>query len=160
VVTAGGSATLSSGFVVQRANVPVSMPQPIPEVEQGNIRTGYVTVTPDSNSAAPTVTATFGIVNSGIVQSQAGMFPGPLLSDGTLFAETMPGIGRNLGVAIANPGNTALSLVLSLLDTTGATVGSPVTVTLQAHQQTAKFISELFPADTVGAGFRGSLRLR
>jgi hypothetical protein len=160
VVTAGGSATLSSGFVVQRANVPVGISQPIPEVEQGSIQTGYVIVTPDSSSAAPTTTVTFGIVNSGIVQSQAGMFPGPMMSDGTLFAETIPGIGRNLGVAIANPGNTALSLVLSLLDTTGVTVGSPVTVTLQGQQQMAKFISELFPADTVGAGFRGSLRLR
>src|SRR5262249_45664706 len=103
VVTSAGSTTLNSAFTVQRANEAVTTPQPIAQVEQGVIHSGYVVLTPDTNSGTPTPTVTFGMVSGGIVQSQAGTFPGPMTTDASLFVDVIPGIGRNLGVALANP---------------------------------------------------------
>src|SRR5262249_36747133 len=114
ITTPVGNATASAVFTVQHANVPVTMPLPISDVETGDIRTGYVIITPDANSAAPLTTATFGMINLGSVQSQAGMFPSPLTTDATLFVESIPGIGRSLGLAVANPGNTTNSITLTL----------------------------------------------
>ena len=160
VVTSAGSATLNSAFTVQRANIPVTVPQPIPAVEQGSIQPGYVVITPNSGSPAPTITATFGIPGGGTVESQAGMFPGPMTTDATLFVETIPGISRNLGIAVANPGSSANAITLTLRDGTGAIVSTPTTLSLQAGQQTAQFVNQMLPADIVGAGFRGSLELQ
>src|SRR5258708_6392545 len=55
VVTPTGSATLNGAFTVQHSVEPPTLPQPIPEVEQGVTRTGYVIITPlDINTIAPT----------------------------------------------------------------------------------------------------------
>jgi hypothetical protein len=129
-------------------------------VEQGNIRSGYAIITPDVNSSAPAATVTFGIVSGGAVQSQAGIFPVPMTNDASLFVEVIPGISRNLGVAIANPGSTTNPILLTLRDQSGAAAGTPVTVSLQPQQQLAKFVNELFSSGTIQTGFRGSLRLQ
>jgi hypothetical protein len=160
VATPVGSYTVNSLFTVSLPAIISAMPLPIPDVETGAIRAGYVVITPDNNSAAPTATVTYGIVNGGIVQSQAGILPLPMTTDGSLFVETIPAIGRDLGVAIANPGNTANPVLATLRDQTGTAVGSPVTLSLQPQQQLARFIRELFPAGLVGNGFRGSLELQ
>jgi len=160
VTTPPGTVTLPNAFTVQlsAAGVATTSPQPITEVEEGGIRSGYLIITPDSNSAAPIPTATFGIVTRGAVQSQAGMFPGPMMTDGTLFVEVVPGIGRNLG--IANPGSSTNTVTLTLRDVNGTITGTPVTLVLQPRQQLARFVSELFLADVVGSGFRGNLRVQ
>jgi hypothetical protein len=150
---------ISNGRSAQ-SNLTVTTPQVIPDVEQGSIRSGYLIVTPDLNSAAPTPTVTFGTVSGGMVQAQAGMFPGPTATDASLFVEVIPAIGRNLGVAIVNPGNSPSTVTLTLRDATGAVTGNPVFLSLQPYQQVARFVNELFPPDSVGSGFRGSLRLQ
>src|SRR5262249_16940796 len=132
----------------------------ISEVEQGQIRSGYVIVTPDSSSAGPMTTVTFGIVNGGLVQSQGGMSPGMMATDAALFVESIPGISRNLGIGIVNPGAAINTITLTLRDISGTIVGTPVTVTLQPQQQLAKFVNELLPSDLIGSGFRGSLRIQ
>jgi hypothetical protein len=142
------------------SNLTVTMPQMIPDVEQGSIRSGYLIVTPDLNSPAPTPTVTFGTVSGGMVQAQAGMFPGPTATDASLFVEVIPGIGRNLGVAIVNASGSTTTVTLTLRDANGAVAGNPVFLSFQPYQQMARFVNELFPPDIVGTGFRGSLRLQ
>lgn len=134
-------------------------PQPITSVEQGSTRSGYAVVTPDANSSTPVAAATFGIVNNGIVQSQAGILPGALTTSSTLVFNVVPSIGRNLGLAIANPGFSTNSVTLTLQDVSGNTV---VTTTTQipAHRQIARFVSELLGSTAVGTAFTGSLRLQ
>lgn len=76
-----------------------------------------------------------------------------------MFIEVIPRISRNIGVAIANPGGSAGAVTLTLRDENGIVVGSPANVSIPAHQQVAKFVNELFGSDTIGSGFRGSLRM-
>src|SRR5262249_4391218 len=61
---------------------------------------------------------------------------------------------------LANPGDASNQLTLTLQDQNGNAAGSPVTLTLAPRQQTAKFISDLFPAGVIGAQFTGSVRLQ
>jgi subtilase family serine protease len=154
------SSTPTSGPGSSPTSTPTSAPQPISVVEQGNVRSGYVLVTPDTNTAAPVPTLTFGTVSGGNVQSQTGITPIPMITDGSLFVDVIPGIGRNVGVAIVNPGTAANVVTLTLRDQNGIASGSPVTLTLSAHQQIARFVTELFPAGVIGTGFAGSLRLQ
>src|SRR5205823_2763512 len=120
------------------------------DVEGGNIRSGFLIITPDSGSAVPLATATFGMVHGGVVQSQAGMFPGPMTTDASLFVEVIPGIGRSLGIAIANPSFSVNTVTLTLRDTNGAIAETPITVPLQPQQQVARFVEQIFPSDAVG----------
>jgi WD40 repeat protein len=158
VTTATGSATLPNAFVVQR--VASTMPQVIPEVEQGTIQSGYVVITPDPSSSAPVSTATYGTVSGGIVLAQAGIIPAPLTTDAVIYAEVVPGIGRSLGVAIMNPNSFVNAVTLTLRDLGGNTIGNPVILNLQPQQQSARFVQDLFGAGTVSTGFRGSLRVQ
>jgi hypothetical protein len=130
------------------------------EVEHGDIRSGYVVITPDTGSGAPTPTMTFGMISGGSVQSQAGIIPTPTTTDASMFIEVIPKISRNIGVAITNPGSTPGAVNLTLRDENGIVIGSPANVLIAPHQQVAKFVNELFGADTIGAGFRGSLRIQ
>src|SRR5262249_54106468 len=136
---------------------PLTIPQPITEVEQGAIQSGYAIITPDAGTSAPVSTVTYGIVSGGVVQSQAGVLPSPLTSNAVMYAEAIPGIGRNLGVAIANPSANTNTVTLTLHDTNGNVIGSPATVNLLPFQSTANFVSELFGAGTIAGGFRGDL---
>jgi len=136
------------------------VPQPIFDVEQGSIRSGYIIITPDASSPVPAPTVTFGIVSGGIVLSQAGIIPIPMMTGGSLLADVIPGIGRNLGVAIVNSASAAITVTLTLRDRSGNVAGAAVALSLAPHQQQARFVSELFPADTIGAGFLGSLRMQ
>jgi subtilase family serine protease len=154
-----GGADTSGGNSSTSATV-TTAPQPIPVVEQGAIRTGYAVITPDSNSSLPVPTVTFGVVSNGIVQAQAGISPSGMMTDGSLFADVIPGIGRDLGVALVNRQANAIVVNLTLRDAAGNAVGSPVSVSLSPNQQVARFVSELFSTGILGAGFRGSLRLQ
>lgn len=127
------------------------------EVERGTVRSGYVIITPEASSAAPTPTVTFGTVSGGAVQSQAGIVPEPMTTDASMFVEIIPTISRNIGVAIVNPSSVVNAVTLTLRDEDGITLGTPAVVSVAARQQVAKFVNELFGSDTIGTGFRGSL---
>jgi hypothetical protein len=150
-----------AGGILWAANVqPLrAAPLPIRDVESGNIRTGYFVITPNINSATPSATVTFGLVSNGAVQSQAGIVGLPLTTDASLFVEMNLDISRNVGVAIANPGNNASTLAITLRGPDGAASGNPLVFALPAHQQVARFVSELF-SGTIGRAFIGSLRIQ
>jgi hypothetical protein len=86
--------------------------------------------------------------------------PAPLTAATSIGVDIVPGIGRNLGLAIANPGASAAVITLTLSGLDGTTVGSPVTLSIPAAAQIARFLSELFPTTTVGAAFRGSISVQ
>jgi phosphodiesterase/alkaline phosphatase D-like protein len=140
--------------------VPSTPPEKITDVETGQIKSGYLIITPDASSDAPTVTFTYGTVSQGSVQSQAGIIPTMMATDASMFVEVIPSISRNIGVAIANPGGTVNAITLTLRDESGIVLGSPANISVPAHQQVAKFVSEVFGADVISNGFRGSLRMQ
>lgn len=137
-----------------------SPPQPIPAVEQGVTRSGYVIITPKGNGLAPLATATLGIVRNAAVLAQALVFSASMMTDALQFVEVVPAVGRDVGVAITNPDSRINLVTLTLRDETGLAVGGPLTITLQPRQQLARFISEIFSAAVIGTGFRGSVRLQ
>jgi hypothetical protein len=49
---------------------------------------------------------------------------------------------------------------MTLRDESGIVVGSSVNVSVAAYQQVAKFVSDVFGADVLANGFRGSLRMQ
>jgi hypothetical protein len=161
------SAPPSTSPPVPTAPQPVSslppstaLPQPIAVVEQGTVESGYVVVTPDKNFPAPTPTVTFGMVKNGLVQSQAGVLPMPVMTDADFFVDVVPGIGRNLGVAMVNPSSTPNLVTITLRDQSGTLPLAPVTILLQGQQQLAKFITDLLPSTIIGSAFRGSIELQ
>ena len=131
----------------------------IPEVEGGTLHSGYVVISPDSNSGAPTPMLTFGTVSGGTVQSQAGIIPTQLATEATMFVDIVPSLSRNIGVAIVNPNDTVNSVTLTLRDENGNVAGTPANLSIAAHAQVAKFVDELFGSVTA-TGFRGSLRMQ
>src|SRR6185295_14545914 len=104
VTAAAGTFTAQNLFsVLPASTVPVSTaPLPIPEVEQGGIRTGYIILTPDPGSAVPAAGVTFGIVNNAVVISQGGILPTALTTDAVVSLDVLRSASRNLGLAIAN----------------------------------------------------------
>jgi hypothetical protein len=131
----------------------------IPDVEEGTIRSGYVVITPDSNSGTPTPLFTFGTVSGGIVQSQAGIVPTQMATDASMFVDIVHSLSRDIGVAIVNPNDTMNVVTLTLRDENGNLAGTPATVSIPAHGQVSKFVDELFGSATA-VGFRGSMRMQ
>src|SRR6267143_6285588 len=121
--------------------------------------TGYANVTPGGGTSAPVATLTAGIVRDGIVQSQAALLPTPLTTGTSLGVDIVQSIGRNLGVAIANPNSATASVTLTLFDEQGRQAASPVTLQVAPGNQIPRFVSELFPPGTTGSVFRGSLSI-
>jgi hypothetical protein len=128
-------------------------------VETGIIQTGYAMLTPDPGTTAPTAFLTYGLVQGGIVQSKAAVLAGSLTTSASGIVEFVGGIGRNLGVAIANPNSTPNAITLTLEGADGSIVGTPVTVTIDPYKQVARFVSELLPG-AMGAAFAGSINLQ
>jgi hypothetical protein len=81
------------------------------------------------------------------------------MTSSTLMINVVPSIGRNLGVAIANPGTTTNAVTMTLQDVNGSTVAT-TTAQIPPHQQVARFVSELLGSSAVGTAFTGSLHLQ
>ena len=150
--TTTGSTTTTTATTSTTAG---TAPLPITDVEQGSVRSGYAVITPDSNSAAPAATVTFGAVSNGILQSQAGTTPMPPLTEGSLF----PGIGRNLGIAVVNTTSTTSTVTFTLKDSNGNTAGPALTFDLAPQQQFSRLLTQLY-SDAIGSSFLGSLRVQ
>lgn len=156
-----GSGSLTGSAVATSQNTTAAQAaQPIPTLEQGSVHSGYMVITPDSTSAAPTATVTFGIVSGGVVQSQTDATPSSMVTDSSFYADVIPGIGRNLGIAIVNFGSVVNTVTISLRDPNGNAIGNSVIVSLAPRQQTSRFVNELFSPALIGSRFLGSLRVQ
>lgn len=149
----GTTASVPAGYTA-------TVPLPIPDVETGSLQRGYLIVTGDAGSALPVTTLTYGTLSGGIVQSQAVVMPTPLTANTSMALNLVLGIGRNLGVAIANPGGTSAQITITLYGVNGDAVGTPATFSIPAGGQIARFVTELLPSTTLGAAFRGSINVQ
>lgn len=134
--------------------------------ENSPVKTGYVIVTPSlvgelaSNNNPLVVFETFG-QQRGQDVAQAGVLPASLSTDFLLFVSTSGQLSRNLGVAIANPGEGTAHVELTLLDEAGEPVSPPGTATidLAAGQQSSRFVTEMFESYPLARDFTGTLRI-
>jgi hypothetical protein len=129
----------------------------VSDVAQVNVRSGYILVTPDTSSASPDATLTYGFSSNGTLQSECSLTNEPLTTDASVFVETLLASGRDFGVALQNPWDNANSTTLTLRNTDGSVKGSPVTINLQPREQIARFVSEIFPNSD---NFTGSLQFQ
>ena len=128
------------------------------------ILVGYAVVTATSGVSPFGITGglvvfeTFGF-RSEFPALQAGVLPAAMTTRMVLFASSGIRLSRNVGVAITNPGSADAVVTMTLRRADGSMTSSK-TITVAAHQQTSRFISELF-ADVpeVPRDFDGSLTL-
>ncbi len=161
----GGGSSQTLTFTVRpvvqpRPPRPGVSPQPIPEVEQGNIQTGYVIITPDHDTVAPTTTLTFGMVQNGVVQHQAGIVSPGVTTGATLLIDVLGSAGRNLGLAIVNPGSTLNTITITLRNDDGTTAGTPIVLNIDPYKQVSKFVNELFSPGVLDQNFLGSIHIQ
>jgi hypothetical protein len=155
----GGGTSAAATFQVSQASAAVLPPLPIAYVETGSVQTGYIVVSPDSGSVAPSTTVTYGMVSNGVVLSQGGVLAASLVTDATLFVDNLASASRNLGVAIANTNSWSGAVHLDLIGEDGM-VRYSTDVGLLPNEQIARFIDEIFNNDAIRVAFKGSLRLR
>lgn len=101
---------------------------------------GAATITSDTQIGA---TAIFTVLDSqGNFWTEAGVGDSGLLTEMTLPVD----IAQNFdtGVAFFNPGASAITATLRLLNSTGVNVGSNQ-ITLEPKSHTARFVTQLFP---------------
>ncbi len=112
-----------------------------------NFRNGYATLNCNAAVTAQ-VLYTFNDA-AGIVRSEATVFSSPAASIAQLLTDQRN--GAQLGIAIANNGNTSKEFVIVALDAGGNEAGR-VFVQIAGRSQIAKFLNELInlPADYVG----------
>lgn len=125
--------------------------------DNGPIQIGWGVVTPlpvTSGASSMVVFASFGMKN-GPDTTQAGILPPDLTTNTILFVSTSGRLSRNLGVAIVNPGMLSTNVTLTLRKDDGTQLATS-TFAVASHQQTSKFITELFsgqssvPSDLTG----------
>jgi hypothetical protein len=113
------------------------------------IQVGYAVITP-SVPSTPGLVATETLVQMrGPETLQVTVFPPNLATNVLLPVQVSTTLGRNLGVAIANPNNIAANIIFTIRRSDG-TQFSVTTVSILARQQIAKLITELFPPPPVG----------
>jgi hypothetical protein len=107
----------------------------------GTYTTGFATVT---GTGAINGTAIYsGFDSGGNLIGEAGVAAGSAVTKQSVFVDTQN--GYLIGVAIANPGNSAASMNLTLLNASAATVAS-TTQTLGPGNHTAALTSGFFPS--------------
>ena len=99
---------------------------------------------------------TFGMRGEGnLGTTQAGVLPPDLTTNAMMFVDSEGRLSKNLGVAIVNPNSTNANVSLTLRKDDGTQLGT-ATVNVPSHQQTSKFVTELFatqssvPRDVTG----------
>jgi len=107
------------------------------------IQSGYVIITPvGDNKAGLMAFETFG-QKEGSGSTQAGVLPAAMTKNALLFVSTSGRLSRNLGVAIANPGDKDADVVVSLRGADGKEVASD-SIPVAAHKQVAAFVTQIF----------------
>jgi hypothetical protein len=124
------------------------------------VQDGSVRVIP-TGSVAPTALCVFSFQNNGITVTEAGVSAIPSGLTFQVYAESVGGLtdigSIQSGLAMASLISYPVNVTLQLSGLDGTPSASPVTLTIPAGGQIAKFVKELFP--TVQSGFRGLLTL-
>jgi hypothetical protein len=112
------------------------------------IQTGYAVVTPTSGTGGGlSVSETFGeLVNGNFFQ--ASVIASPLVTLTSVVVSSNPSTGVNTGIAMVNPNNTPANVTMTLGNQQGLTADTR-TITLGAHQQVSRFITEFFQGNSL-----------
>ncbi len=116
------------------------------------VKLGHAFLSLEEGSGVVVGTALFALRQNGVLLSEAAVAAVEPIARGRLFVDER---GSSTGVAISNAGNGAVDLDLTLRDSAGNQVGEIESRRLEAGENLAEFVSQLFPA--VEAGFTGSL---
>ena len=121
------------------------------------IKVGYAVITPTSTATAGLVVfETFG-ERQGKNFLAVGVLPSIMTTRAALFANANGRLSRNLGVAIVNPSTLPANITLELRNEDGAILAT-VPFVLDAHLQTARFVTEFFEnQSSVPEDFTGTL---
>jgi IPT/TIG domain len=110
------------------------------------VLSGWVKVVPDTNAAPPSAFAIFSYRAGEIVISEAGVSSQPTASAGRVYVEQSPSLTMTTaittGFAIANPGDTAVSVNLELMTLSGSNAGRTA-ITIPARGRISKFLNEI-----------------
>ena len=110
--------------------------------DPNTILMGYAVATVTSGAASDLqVIQTFGLRQGSFSVQSGGLAP-QLTTSGLLFVSTSDRLSRDLGLAIANPGNTEARIAVTLRRDDGITIGSK-TLFLPARWQIAQFVTQL-----------------
>ena len=128
----------------------------------GVLHGGSARVVPDTGAAAPTALVIFSLEKDDVTVSEAGVASRPAGSGFRMYVELEggpPGEAGSIqtGLAVANTGSAAVTVILELTDPQGHVVGPRATLQIPPAGQVAKFIYELFPE--ISAPFAGILRI-
>jgi hypothetical protein len=118
---------------------------------QGNVVQGAATVTTNASIGVSAIFSIYDSHNNYVTETGVG---GSQPQQTFILPVDTTGF-FNTGLALYNPGSSDAAITLTLRNTGGSPVGSPVPVTLKGGRHTAQFINgQLFP--TLGA-FQGTL---
>ncbi len=119
-----------------------------------DLQVGYALVTLEQGDMVPSGTLIFQYRQNGRLSTEAGVGAIPATTKARIFIDRA---GSETGIAIANPGNPATTVVLELLDRLGGSLET-TSVDLPAGGHIAKLAFELFP--DLPSGFSGICEIR
>ncbi len=121
----------------------------------GTLQSGYVVVRADAGQTGPAVRSIIQLRQNSRVVAMTGLYP----SAPAHRAQTVIDLseGHDSGVAFLNDGTVPAAIRLTLFDGQGTALPFTSSFTLGARNQSASFVSQLFPA--LPRGFRGSLEI-
>ena len=130
--------------------------------DKAPIQAGYGVVTPVSATTGGTTSGlvvfeTFGLRGEGGA-TQAGVLPPDLTTNAILFVDSSGRLSKNLGVAIVNPNSSNVNVTMTLRKSDGTSAGT-TTVNVPSHQQTSKFVTELFATSSIPSELTGTLAI-
>jgi hypothetical protein len=116
------------------------------------IRFGWIKVTPNSGSTSPVGAGVFSYTPAGILVTESGIPSATATTRARIYVDKSA--GHDTGLAIGNPGSTALSLTVQAFQGSGATAGNgPATLNIPSNGHKAAFVGELI--DGLPTGFTG-----
>jgi Peptidase family S41 len=129
----------------------------------GEIRTGFVRITPDAGSIVASATALFSYHREGITVTEASVHGTPATASQTLLASGSGGFEVGAagavmsGIAVANPGAESRTALVSLVSLAGGILGSTM-IDVPPNGHLTLFLNELF-AGNVSMPFEGTLQI-
>jgi hypothetical protein len=128
--------------------------QPDDHDDAAPLQVGYAVVTPIPDSAGGLVVfETFGL-KTGAATDATGVLPGTLTTDATMFVNVSSRLGRDLGLALTNPGNTVAQVDLTIRRDDGILAAATQSIFVSPRRQQSSYISQIFagrlPADLTG----------
>lgn len=109
------------------------------------LETGWMKVMPPASRTVG-ITLIYQLFNRNDLVSEAGILPGPALTNATLVFDRLG--GADVGVALANPGEQGGTITMNLINEMGQVQGT-ATVPLPSNGHISQFLGDYFPRMTL-----------